>query len=83
MPITREELLGITAERVEDWRQHILSFLRDHYDQAFNQEELLREMGASSPAEAFQEALYRLVDSNAVEEGLVDGEWYYAAKSSQ
>jgi hypothetical protein len=80
MPLTQLQFdLGISAE-TERWMRRLLSFLRDHRDSAYNQQELF---DAVADARAHHEyslcrALEELTYLGGADQRTVRGETYYA-----
>jgi hypothetical protein len=72
MPITRRQFeLGIDA-KTEEWMDRIRTFLAEHRDEAFTDDELWKAIYAkptwtASEREAFDEALYTFVYEAAEE----------------
>lgn len=86
MPITRKQFeLGIDST-VEDWMEKIYTFLDQNKTQAFNSSEIGAALDAPSnygemgyaQERAFNSALEKLVEMNAVNEREVEGTIYFA-----
>lgn len=84
MPISRKQFeLGIVDTEVEKWARRIHISLTEHRDEAFTRGELreqfgLRADGWDTTTEAFDVALYKLVELKAIDERSIQGKTYYS-----
>jgi hypothetical protein len=89
VPITREQLDQETQEAILQWITKVHELLSANRDKAYSEDELYLAFhrvvpGAIGSArerrQVLKEALHRLLDRDAVEIGIVDGDLYYAYK---
>jgi hypothetical protein len=83
MPITRRQFeLEIDIE-IEGWMEKISAFLAEHKDEAFKESELWYALWGDRPLpldvmQAFDRALEKLSELEAVEFRKIRDEWYYS-----